>query len=146
MENTSVEYIEDDGEITAVDKDKGTVTVRLSNPEECGGCPAAKICSAGKDLSDVTVQVRDAQNYHKGQRVTMRGSERLHRRAIMLATVLPCIALVAVMVIVYLLTGEQGTAALCGLGTTVLFFLILYMARNRIAHEFVFEIVEKGEN
>lgn len=146
MENLSVEYIEDDGEITAVDKEKGTVTVRLSNPEECGGCPAAKICGAGKDLSDVTVHVRDAQNYHKGQRVTMRGSERLHRRAIMLATVLPCIALVAVMVTVYLLTGEQATAALCGLGTTVLFFLILYMARNRIAHEFVFEIVEKGEN
>ena len=131
MDNLSVEYIEDDGEITAVDKEKGTVTVRLANPEECGGCPAAKICGAGKDLSDVTVHVRDAQNYHKGQRVTMRGSERLHRRAIMT---------------VFLLTGEQGTAALCGLGTTVLFFLILYMARNRIAHEFVFEIVEKGEN
>lgn len=146
MENLSVEYIEDDGEITAVDKEKGTVTVRLSNPEECAGCPAAKICGSGKDRTEVTVHVRNARDYHVGQKVTMRGSERLHRRAIMLATVLPCIALVAVMVTVYLLTGEQGTAALCGLGTTVLFFLILYMARNRIAHEFVFEIVEKGEN
>lgn len=146
MENTSVEYIEDDGEITSVDTEKGTVTVRLANPEECGGCPAAKVCGAGKDRTEVTVYVRDARDYHVGQLVTMRGSERLHRRAIMLATVLPCIALVAVMVIVYLLTGKQGTAALCGLGTTVLFFLILYMARNRIAHEFVFEIVKKGEN
>lgn len=69
----------------------------------------------------------------------------MHRKAIMYATVLPCIALVAVMVAVYLLTLNQLAAALSGIGVMILFFFILWCSRNKIAHEFCFTIVGKPE-
>ena len=75
----------------------------------------------------------------------MRGTEQMHHKAIMYATVLPCAFLVAVMVAVYLITFNQLAAALSGLGVTILFYVILWACRNKIAHEFVFSIVGEPE-
>ena len=58
----------------------------------------------------------------------------------MIATVIPSIALVAVMVIIYMLTADQTVAALGGIGSMIFFFVMLYLFRNRIAHEFSFTI------
>ena len=67
----------------------------------------------------------------------------MHRKAIFLATLFPCIILVAVMAAVFILTGSQGIAAVTGLAAMLLFFLILFLCRNKIAHEFQFQIFHK---
>lgn len=146
MQSDYIDYIEDDGIIEWINAEDNTIGVRINHPDECGECPAAKICGGGKQKNIFTIKVSDTHQYRIGQTITIQGSEKLHRRAIMLATVLPCIALIAVMAIIYLTTGNQATAALGGLITMVLFFGILYLARNKIAHEFVFEISKKHPN
>lgn len=137
-----IEYIDHDGRITAVNPGKGTVTVTLTEDADCGGCPAGKLCSNfTPDKNVVEVAVRDTSRFRVGEFVAVRGSERLHRKAIMLVTVIPSVALIAVMIGVYLLTGSQLAACLSAIGAMLVFFWGLYLMRHRLAHEFVFEIV-----
>lgn len=141
QDSNSTDHIDHEATVKTIDPARHIVTVALTDKGNCDGCAAASICHPGARRDGVAVYSRDAERYRPGQRVVVRGTERMHRRAIMLATVLPCICLVAVMFIVYLLTFSQGAAALSGLSAMTLFFVILYLARNRIAHEFTFTIV-----
>ena len=139
-----IEYIDHQGRITSLDLGKSTVTVTLIEEADCGGCPAGKLCSNfSPDKNVVTVPVADISQYKVGDFVSVRGTERLHRKAIMLATVIPSLALLVVMIGIYLLTGSQLAACLCALGAMVIFFLGLFLMRHKLAHEFVFEIIKE---
>lgn len=136
-----IDCIDHHGIVTAVDAAAGTVTVIINEEDECDCCPAAKLCTIKDKTADrITVASDRAGDFKKGEEVTLRASERMHRKAILLATVIPCVVLVAVMVGVYLITFNQLAAALCGLGTMIAFFIILY--RNHVAHEFNLEILK----
>ncbi len=140
------DHIDHSAVVVSVDPSSNTVKLRVNDASECGSCPASNLCRGNGEPSNlITVVTPHASTYRPDDIVTVRGTEQMHHRAIMYATVLPCIALVAVMVGVYLLTFNQLMAALCGLGTTVLFFIILWAMRNKIAHEFHFEIIGKPE-
>lgn len=140
---TTTDHIDHEATVMSIHAAHDLVLVKLGDRSNCNACAAAKICAQTTDAHPATISVwcRDAAKYHIGQRVLLRGTERMHRRAIMLATVLPCICLIAVMTIVYLLTFNQLAAALSGLGSMFVFFGIIWLARNRVAHEFSFSIV-----
>ncbi len=131
MSVETYDYVEHTAIVQSTDPVRNIVNVRITDLEECGDCPAAQLCNAS--------------GFRKGDILEIRGTEQMHRKAIMYATVLPCIALVAVMVAVYLLTLNQLAAALSGIGVMILFFFILWCSRNKIAHEFCFTIVGKPE-
>lgn len=142
MNDNYIDHIDDKGVVTAVDMAARTITVRVLTDGDCGGCPAAKLCGvASADDKLTTLRVDSPSRFRTGMKVLLRGSERMHRRAIMLATVLPCICLIAIMVAVYLLTADQLAAALCGAGAMVLFYLVLWLMRDKVAHEFEFEAI-----
>ena len=64
----------------------------------------------------------------------------------MIVTVIPTLALITVMIGIYLLTGSQVAACLSALGAMIVFFVGLYMLRNKLAHEFVFEVIKVPED
>lgn len=139
-----IEYIEHEGRVKSVDPQKGTVTVSLTEEADCGECPAGKLCNNfAPDKNLVEIAVGNPSDYKEGEFVKVRASERLHRKAIMIATVVPTLALLVVMIGIYLLTGSQVAACVSGLGTMVVFFGGLYLLRHHLAHEFVFEIVKE---
>ena len=141
-----IEYIEHDGRISAIDNEKNIVTVTFIDHADCGACPAHKLCNNfDGEKNKVDIPVSDCSKYHVGDFVNLRGTERLHRKAIMLATVIPSLAILVVMIGVYLLTANQLAACLSGIGAMLLFFGGLYLMRNKIAHEFTFEIVRIKE-
>lgn len=141
-----VEYIDHNGRVTAVDTGKHTVTVTLLEEADCGECPAGKLCTNFlPDKNVVVVPVSDVSGYKVGDFVAVRGTERLHRKAILLATVIPSLALIVVMIGIYLLTGSEVAACVSALGAMIVFFWGLYLMRHKLAHEFVFEII-KEEN
>lgn len=137
-----VEYIDHTAVVKAVDPASGTLSLEISEETECEGCAASALCmQSGGKRETLTLAVKNPERFRAGEEVTLRGTERLHRKAIMIATVIPCVALIAVMVLVYLLTGSESMAALCGLGAMVCFFFLLYLMRNRMAHEFSFDVI-----
>lgn len=142
-----IEYIEHTGTVLGVDRKNNTLTIRITDADECDGCAAAALCADLRSKQDdVTVSVADASKYKEGDEVMVRGSERLHRKAMMIATVIPCILLIAVMVIVFVLTGNQLKACISGLASMIFFFWMLWAMRNRMRHEFVFNILDSHAN
>lgn len=140
------DYIDHTGIVMSVNCRSNTVTVKIDECDDCGGCPASKICEAtGQTENTVTIVSPHACSYKVGDIVTVRGTEQMHRKAIIYATVLPSVALVAVMVGVYLATFNQLAAALSGIGITIIFYIVLWACRNKIAHEFSFSIIGKPE-
>lgn len=142
----SIEHIDHDGVVVAADNARKFVKVRLTDNDDCAGCPAATLCAAsGDDSNEIIISTPCPEAFRKGDIVTVRGTEKMHRKAVVYATVFPCIILVAVMVAVYLLTFNQLAAALSGLGVMFLMFFLLWILRDRIAHEFSFTIVGRPE-
>lgn len=140
--NQTTDFVDHNGRITAIDTEKGTITVSLFDEADCGGCPAGKLCeNFAPDKNVMKVNVANAADYKVGEFVTIRGTERLHRKAITLVTVIPTLALLVVMIGVYLLTGSQLAACLSALGAMIIFFAGLYLMRNKLAHEFRWEVV-----
>lgn len=134
----SIDGIRHQGVVIDAGNQLGSVSIRIDNKGECIHCPAAKLCE-GNDSGVIEAWPENVGvQFTKGDRVVIIGSEQMHRRAIILAAVLPCLILVTSMVIVYILGFSQLISALFGLGTTVMFFFILWLMRNNIANKFRF--------
>lgn len=120
----------------------GKVRVKIADASQCGTCAAASLCSMGskKQGTELDVSVPASLQVGVGDKVEIAGTEQLHKKAIRLATLYPTLAILAVMIGVYLLTGNQLAAAFSGIGTMILFFVTLWLFRNKIEHEFSFSV------
>lgn len=145
-ETEYIDHISHDGIVVKVNRERNIVTVRLTDAGECGGCPAAALCSIrGKaDKNAIEIATERAERFKAGEKVRVIGTERMHRKAIVLATVVPCVAMLVVMTGIWLLTSSQAAAAMGGIGATIFFFVLLWLMRDRVRHEFCFSI-EKCE-
>ena len=138
----SIEFIDHQAIVKKVDSDKNQIFVRIDDSDECGECPAANLCASnGKSSNLIIISTPKAYKYNENDIIMVRGTEKMHRKAIMYATVFPCIILIAGMIGIFLLTGNQLAAALSGIGLLIVFYFILWLCRNKIAHEFVFTVV-----
>ena len=144
MNSDSEETVEHIATVTAF-PETGSAEVVMSDPGQCDSCAAAKFCkpAGGGDRTVLTVSVDPSLDLSVGDRVVVMGTEAIHRRAIMLATVIPCIALVVTMAVVFVLTLSSGLSAIAGFAAMLLFFLLLYAFRGKLAREFRFKVVRK---
>ncbi|MBQ2398466.1 MAG: SoxR reducing system RseC family protein [Muribaculaceae bacterium] len=139
MKSVKAEQIIHLGKVLSVDSSVGSIEILLEDGGDCGSCPAAKLCNHGPKSENKVVVMSD-DTFEVGEKVRVVGTEMMHRKAIVLALVCPCLLLIATMVMVYLLTLDESVAALSGLGLMLVFFIVLYVCRNRIAREFVFRV------
>lgn len=139
MKSVKAEQIVHLGKVLSVDSSVGSIEILLEDGGDCGSCPAAKLCNHGPKSENKVVVMSD-DTFEVGEKVRVVGTEMMHRKAIVLALVCPCLLLIATMVMVYLLTLDESVAALSGLGLMLVFFIVLYVYRNRIAREFVFRV------
>lgn len=138
----SIDKIIHQASVVKVSPETDTATVRIRDAADCEACAAASLCSvSGKRGSmDLDVAIPSGLHPHVGNRVEIAGTEKLHQKAIRLATVYPTLAILAVMTAIYLLTANQLAAALSGLAVMIIFFSVLWICRHRLAHEFSFSI------
>ena len=133
------EEIKHNGQIVAVDSTKGIVRAKIEDSSDCASCPAHKLCNHGQKNENI-IEIQTTETFLVGDMVEIIGTEIMHRKAIMLAVVLPCIIMIASMVGVYLLTFNETIAAIAGVVLMIAFFVALYAMRNKIEKEFVFRI------
>ena len=136
---SQTEEIKHNGRIIAVDPMRGRVRAIIEGSSDCASCPAHKLCNHGQKNENI-VEIQTTETFSIGDLVEIIGTEIMHRKAIMLAVVLPCIIMVASIVGVYLLTFNETIAAIAGVVLMIAFFVALYAMRNKIEKEFVFRI------
>ena len=88
----------------------------------------------------VDVYHADTRNLRVGDVVTVTASTQVAAQALLLGFGLPFVVLVAVLIAVLLITGNEGAAALSGLGALVPYYAVLFLFRNRIRDKLSFSI------
>ena len=120
---------------------EGRVVVRILQTSACAACKVAGHCNASEAKEKlVDVRCADALGYRVGQSVVVSTSRDVANRALLLGFGLPFVVLVGVLFAVLRLTGDEGLAALSGLGALVPYYLLLWLLRDRISRRVSFQI------
>lgn len=145
MENsTSVDHIDHWAEVIGASTDRKNLEVKILDKGNCQSCPAEDLCLLlQKPDKIIKITTPLASKYKTGDKVLIRGTEILPKKFMLIATMLPCIILVTSMIIIYLLTLNQALAIICGIGITLILFVLIWSSRNRVAHEFIFSIINR---
>lgn len=134
-----VDNISHSGVVESVED--GCVHVRIVVTSACAACKVAGYCNAAESKEKV-VDVYSAKSaaYVVGQAVTVSASRQVATHALLLAFGLPFVILVAVLVGVLLLTGDELWAALGGLLALVPYYGILWLFRQKVRDRLAFQI------
>ena len=120
---------------------EGRVVVRILQTSACAACKVAGHCNASEAKEKlVDVRCADASAYQTGQSVVVSTSRDVANRALLLGFGLPFVVLVGVLFVVLRLTGDEGLAALSGLGALAPYYLLLWLLRDRISRRVSFQI------
>jgi sigma-E factor negative regulatory protein RseC len=101
----------------------------------------AGYCNASESKEKlVDVYHADTRNLKVGDVVTVTASTQVAAQALLLGFGLPFVVLVAVLIVVLLITGNEGAAAMSGLAALVPYYAVLFLFRNRIRDKLSFSI------
>ena len=119
----------------------GRVVVRILQTSACAACKVAGRCNASEAKEKlIDVRCANASAYQTGQSVVVSTSRDVANRALLLGFGLPFVVLVGVLFVVLRLTGDEGVAALSGLGALAPYYLLLWLLRDRISRRVSFQI------
>ena len=118
-----------------------SVQVRIVQTSACAACKVAGYCNASESKEKlVDVYHADTLNLRVGDVVTVTASTQVAAQALLLGFGLPFVVLVAVLIVVLLITGNEGAAAMSGLAALVPYYAVLFLFRNRIRDKLSFSI------
>lgn len=128
------------GVIERIESDK--VQVRIVQTSACAACKVAGYCNAAESKEKIIDVFGDtsSKSYQVGQPVTVTTSGMVAVKALLWGFGLPFVLLVAVLVVVLLVTSNEGLAALCALASLVPYYFLLWLLRNRMRDELSFQI------
>ena len=118
--------------------------VAIEVNEACGSCASRKACSMGQsEKREITVYTADASDYSVGEQVEVGAKQTLGVVAVLLCYVAPLMVLVASLAAAVAMGVSEGVAALLSLGSTMIYYGVLYLFRNRISKRIIFTINKK---
>ena len=136
------ERIEHEGRVIAVDKDY--ISVEIVNKSACASCHAKGVCGASDEAVKVVEVAQSfatlADDYQVGETVNVVMSSAMGTQAIWIAYVIPLIVLMASILVFSLCGAPELWMGLGSLGVVALYYLGVYLLRNRISKIFIFSI------
>jgi sigma-E factor negative regulatory protein RseC len=136
------ERIEHEGRVIAVDKDY--ISVEIVNKSACASCHAKGVCGASDEAVKVVEVAQSfatlADDYQVGETVNVVMSSAMGTQAIWIAYVVPLIVLMASILVFSLCGASELWMGLGSLGVVALYYLGVYLMRNRISKIFIFSI------
>ena len=137
--------IRHEGVITRVEKDR--VYVSVSQSSACASCKVAAHCNAAETKEKVIeIRGKHGDQYKVGQQVTVSTTPRIGIMASVYAYAIPLVLMVGVIILVTALTGDELTAACCGLAVLLPYYLLIYLLRDLISQQVYFEIETNNDN
>ena len=119
----------------------GCVHVRIVQTSACAACKVASYCNAAESKEKmIDVYCDNVAAYRTGQQVTVSTSGQVAAKALLWAFGVPFVLLMVVLVLVLLLTGNEGWAALGALGALIPYYIILWLLRDKMREQLAFRI------
>ena len=118
------------------------VKVRILQTSACAACKVAAHCSASESKEKIVdvFNVRKTVSLKVGDPVMVSASRDVAGRALLFAFGIPFVVLVTVLVVVLQLTGQEGLAALSGLGSLVPYYFVLWLFRDNLREKLAFQL------
>ena len=136
------ERIEHEGKVVSVDKDY--IAVEILNKSACAACHAKGVCGASDQSIKVVEVAQDIQtlteDYQVGETVNIVMAPSMGTQAIWLAYVVPLMVLMASVGVFSLCGAGELLMGLGSLGLLALYYLIVFLCRNKISKIFTFSI------
>lgn len=121
--------------------EEGCVHVRIVQTLSCAACKVAGYCNAAESKEKMIDVYCDAvADYKVGQQVTVSTSGQVAVKALLWAFGVPFVLLLAMLILVLLLTGNEGWAALSALAILVPYYAILWLLRDKMREQLAFTI------
>ena len=120
-----------------------STTVSILQEGACASCHAAGLCGMA-DLAEKAVEVpTDLHHPHAvGEEVNVALMASMGMKAVWLAYFIPLLLLLAVILGLIGLGVAEVPAALAGIGTLAVYYLLLYLFRDKLRNDYIFTIKE----
>ena len=116
--------------------------VTIINQSACSTCHAQGACSVS-DFQDKEIEISEFNgNYKAGQQVTVVFKESKGFKALLWGYVLPFIVVLATLIVVQEITGDELKAGLISLAILIPYYTTLYFLRHHLKKIFKFEVEE----
>lgn len=115
------------------------VTVCFIQSSACSGCHAKGICSSQDQAEKIVVADSQGVEYSVGEKVNIIVSNEMAWSAVMLAFMVPLVLAFIALFIAVPLVGEM-MACLITLGVLAVYYVILFMQRDKLNRKVVFAI------
>ena len=116
-------------------------TVEIVSESACAACHAKGLCSLGDSkVKQVELPTRGWDNYSVGQEVSVVLRATMGHKAVWLAYVVPLIILVAVLLGILSAGGSELSAGLGAIGAVAVYYGVIWLMRERLRKEYVFNI------
>ena len=116
-------------------------TVEIVSESACAACHARGLCSLGDSkVKQVEVPTRGWDNYTVGQEVSVVLRATMGHQAVWLAYVVPLLILVAALLGILSAGGSELLAGLGAIGAVAAYYGVIWLLRDRLRKEYVFNI------
>ena len=120
--------------------DERCIHVRIVQTSACAACKVAGYCNAAESKEKIVDVYKPAGSLKVGDAVTVTASSQIATQALLYGFAYPFVLLVAVLVVVLWLTGNEATAGLSALVSLLPYYAVLYLLRDRHRERFAFDI------
>ena len=125
------------GKVVSVGKDK--VSVQIVSESACSACHAAGLCGAAESKKKIVeVPVYGDRSYSIGQEVEVCLAKRMGLKAVLISYVVPLMILLILVLSLSSIGLGELASGLVSIGGIAVYYLILYLCRNRLAEGYVF--------
>ncbi len=130
------------GVIKSVGRD--IIEVEIVSESACASCHAASLCTAAEAVKkSVQVPADPRETYAVGEQVDVLLKKSMGGKAVLLAYVAPLFILMILVVSLCHFGVSEPVAAAIGVGGIAVWYLFIYLIRDRIAGQYIFYIRRK---
>jgi len=136
-----VDYIDHEGKV--IEANASYISVEILNKSACSSCHAKGACSMG-DIKAKVVEVenRGIDVFNVGEIVNVKLKKTLGYKALWYSYLIPLIILMVLLLSLQSVGLSEPVIGLSIIGAISLYYLVIWLLRDRIKREFIF-VVEK---
>ncbi len=127
-----------------ISADPQFIQVEIVSESACGACHAKGLCGVGEEkVKQVSVPTPVSPFYEVGEEVFVDLKASMGHKAVWLAYVAPLVLLLAGILLALRLGAGEGLAALVAVCAVALYYLGIYLLRDKLQDEYIFTIRKK---
>lgn len=119
--------------------------VRILQHSACSGCSAKRLCNSSESKEKIITVLLNDEDVQVGETVNIEGTVVQGLRAVYICYMIPLVLLIASLFLGVRIGGEM-LGVILSLGVLAVYFIVLYLFRNRIGEHFGFALRKISNN